>query len=208
MNQNKHQKSSIAAIILAAGASTRMGQPKQLLPYKRRTLLSHVINCVIASSCRIVIVILGANSDKIEPQIAQFPIIIVKNSDWNKGISSSIGCGVNYIQEKKLNINGVIFLTCDQPFISTKIIDQLIEANNLTNQSIIATHYEKTLGIPVLFSSSFFSELIELRGDNGAKKIINKYPELVKKIDFTQGKIDLDTVKDYQQLISKDDANP
>ena len=72
---------------------------------------------------------------------------------------------------------------------------------------IIATHYEKTLGIPVLFSSSFFSELIELKGDKGAKKIINKYPELVKKIDFTQGKIDLDTVEDYQQLISKDDAN-
>ena len=202
MKQNKDKKSSIAAIILAAGASRRMGQPKQLLPYQGQTLLSHAIQCAIASSCKIVIVILGAHVDKIEPQISQLPIKIVKNSNWNKGISSSIACGVSYIQEQDLNINGVVFLTCDQPLISTVIVDQLIEAHDLSNKPIIASQYENTLGIPALFSNSFFAELTELKADRGAKIIINKYPELVYPINFQLGAIDLDTLEKYQQFIA------
>ena len=181
-----------------------MGQPKQLLSYRGQTLLSNVIQCAIASSCSSVIVILGANADKIKPEIAQLPLTIVKNTQWYQGISSSIRCGITYIQNHFLNINGVVFLTCDQPFISTEIIEQLINTYNSTNKPIIASQYEKTIGIPALFSRSLFSQLMKLEGDHGAKKIINKYPYLVNKIDFPQGKIDLDTFEDYQQLIGFD----
>ncbi len=205
--KNKDNKSSIAAIILAAGASRRMGQAKQLLPYKGQTLLSHVINCAIASSCNSVIVILGANADQIEPEITSLAVKIVKNNTWNEGISSSIRCGIACVQEQDLNIDGVVFLTCDQPFISAEIIKQLIEAYDSTNKPIIASQYGKTLGIPVLFSRSFFSELMQLKGDFGAKKIIKKYPDLVSKIDFPQGNIDLDSLADYQEFISRDDLN-
>ncbi|MEM8675377.1 MAG: nucleotidyltransferase family protein [Cyanobacteria bacterium P01_G01_bin.67] len=204
MNKNKKGKNAIAAIILAAGASRRMGRPKQLLPYRGQTLLSYVTECAIASPCNSVIVILGANANKIEPEIAQLPIKIVKNLEWNEGISSSISCGITYIKEQSLNIDGVIILTCDQPFISPEVIEKLINTYNLTDKLMIASSYKETLGIPALFDRSLFSELMELKGDRGAKKIINKYPNLVHIIDFSQGEIDLDTFKDYQQLISRE----
>ncbi|MEM9510260.1 MAG: nucleotidyltransferase family protein [Cyanobacteria bacterium P01_E01_bin.35] len=204
MNKNKKGKNAIAAIILAAGASRRMGRPKQLLPYRGQTLLSYVTECAIASPCNSVIVILGANANKIEPEIAQLPIKIVKNLEWNEGISSSISCGITYIKEQSLNIDGVIILTCDQPFISPEVIEKLINTYNLTDKLMIASSYKETLGIPALFDRSLFSELMELKGDRGAKKIINKYPNLVHILDFSQGEIDLDTFKDYQQLISRE----
>ncbi|VEP18299.1 conserved hypothetical protein [Hyella patelloides LEGE 07179] len=207
MNKNKEKKTPVAAIILAAGASRRMGQPKQLLLYQGQTLLGYITKCATASSCSPVIVILGANANKIEPEIAQLPIKIVKNPQWNEGISSSIRCGIAYIKKQFLNIDGVVFLTCDQPFISAEIIDRLIDVYHSNNKLIIASQYEKTKGIPALFPRRFFSELIELKGDRGAKKIINKYPKLVDKIDFPQGEIDLDTFENYQHLISSDRTN-
>ena len=207
LNQNKDQKNSIATIILAAGASRRMGQPKQLLLYKEQTLLGYVTQCAISSECNPVIVILGANAEKIEPKIAQLPIKIVQNNNWNEGIASSIRCGISYIQNQYLNLDGVVFLTCDQPFISTELIEQLIDAHYSTNKPIIASQYGEILGIPALFSRSFFSALMQLQGDRGAKKIINQYPDLVYVINFPQGQIDLDTLENYQQLISMNDLN-
>ena len=194
-------KNSIAVIILAAGASRRMGKPKQLLPYRGQTLLSYVTKCALASSGSPVIVILGANADKIEPEINLLPVKIVKNTEWNEGISSSIRCGIAYIKEQFASINGVIFVICDQPFISAEIIDKLIDVYHSTNKPIIASQYGETIGIPALFARSFFSELMELNGDRGAKKIIKKYQDLVDKIDFPRGEIDLDTFENYQQLI-------
>lgn len=183
-----------------------MGQPKQLLPYQGQTLLSYVTKCAIASSCSSVIVILGANAKQIEPEIARLPVQIVKNLEWNEGVSSSIRCGIEYIKEQFLNIDGVVFLSCDQPFISPEVIEKLINTYNLTDKLMVASSYKETLGIPTLFDRSLFSELMELKGDRGAKKIINKYSNLVHIIDFPQGEIDLDTFKDYQQLISRDSS--
>ncbi|MGK7881857.1 MAG: NTP transferase domain-containing protein [Crocosphaera sp.] len=201
MNKNNDQKSSIAVIILAAGASRRMGQPKQLLPYKGQNLLNYITKCAIASLGNPVIVILGANVEKIELEIASLPVKLIKNNHWNEGISSSIRCGISYIQKQYLHIDGVVFITCDQPFISAKLIKQLIDAYYSTNKPIIASQYEETLGIPALFSHTFFPELMHLKGDRGAKKIINKYPDLVYVIDFPQGQIDLDTLENYQHFI-------
>lgn len=203
MNKNKDTKNFIAIILLAAGASRRMGQPKQLLLYQGQTLLKYITKCAIASLCNPVIVVLGANAEKIEPELASLPIKIIKNNQWNQGISSSIRCGINYIQKQYSNIDGVIFLTCDQPFVSAELIKQLIDTYHSTQKTIIASQYGNTLGVPALFSSIFFPALIKLQGDRGAKKIINQYPDLVYVIDFPQGNIDLDTLENYQQFIRK-----
>ena len=202
MNKNKEIKNTIAVIILAAGASKRMGQPKQLLPYKGETLLSYVTKIALNSECDRIIVILGANADKIEPEIARLPIKIVKNTEWNEGIASSIRCGIEYIREYFLDINGVIFLTCDQPFLSPEVIQGLIDVYNSTHKPIIASKYGQTLGIPALFERSLFSELMKLKGDRGAKKIIKKYPDLVSNVPFSQGRFDLDTIDDYDYLLN------
>ena len=156
MNKNKSAKNPIAVIILAAGASRRMGKPKQLLPYRGQTLLTYVTKCVLASSCSPVIVIVGANADKIEPEINQLPVQIVKNTEWNQGISSSILCGIAYLKERFSNIKAVVFVTGDQPFISAEIIERLINVYKSTNKPIIASQYGKTIGIPTLFARNFF----------------------------------------------------
>ncbi|CCQ54929.1 MAG: nucleotidyltransferase family protein [Crocosphaera sp.] len=201
MKTNKDIKRSIAVIILAAGASRRMGQPKQLLPYKGQALLNYITKCAIASLGNSVIVILGANSEKIEPEIASLPIKIIKNNHWHEGISSSLRCGISYLQKQDFPPDGVVFLTCDQPFVSDELLEQLIDAYYSTNKPIIASKYGDTLGIPALFSHTFFPALMKLQGDRGAKKIINKYPDLVYVIDFPQGNIDLDTLENYQHFI-------
>lgn len=182
-----------------------MGQPKQLLPYRGQTLLGYVLQCALASSCSRVIVVLGANADKIEPEIEQFPIEIVKNSEWARGISSSIRCGASYIQEKFPNTNGIIFLACDQPFISADAIEQLIKLYSKSGKPIIASQYKTTRGIPALFGRSFYSDLTQLQGDQGAKQIIQKQLDQVATVNFPKGEIDLDTPTQYQQLISEKD---
>ena len=200
---NKH---SVVSIILAAGASRRMGQPKQLLPYRGQTLLSYVIQCSLTASCSAVIVVLGANADEIEPSIERFPVKIIRNSDWSQGIGSSIRYGVEYTREQSFdfsNINGMIFLVCDQPLISTRVIEQLIGCYDKQNQSIIACCYNQTIGTPALFDRSFYSELVKLKGDQGAKKIILKYRDQVTTIRFPDGEIDLDTFAEYQQFVSE-----
>ena len=191
---------SVSAIILAAGASRRMGRPKQLLPYRGQTLLGHIIQCVLVSSCSPVIVVLGAHADKITPTIEHFSIEIVNNSDWLQGMSSSIQCGLNYLRDRF--IEGVIFLACDQPFISTEIIEQLINLHTQSDKPIIASQYGEIIGVPALFARSVCPELMQLKGDVGAKSIIQKNRDRVATIKFNGGEIDLDTLAEYQQLIA------
>ncbi|GAX40591.1 4-diphosphocytidyl-2C-methyl-D-erythritol synthase [Tolypothrix sp. NIES-4075] len=188
---------TIGIIILAAGASTRMGKPKQLLPYQGRSLLRHITEVAIASKNQPVIVVLGANAEIIKPEICQLPVQIVENLQWASGMSSSIQAGVNALGQ---NVEAVAIALCDQPFVSVQVINQLVEAYRLTNKAIVACEYANTLGVPALFHHSFFSELMTLKQGEGAKQIIKKYINQVTSIPFLQGKIDIDTPDDYEQL--------
>ena len=178
-----------------------MGQPKQLLSYQGETLISYVAKCAIASSANLVITILGANAEQIEKNISSFPVTILKNHVWNEGISSSIRCGISYVEKYFSEIKAVIFLTCDQPFISSDFIDKIIDCYDADSQPIIASKYATTIGIPVLFPRILFPEIMQLKGDRGAKKIIERYRDRVQTIKFTRGEIDLDTFQDYQSFL-------
>lgn len=193
-------ESNIAIIILAAGASTRMGTPKQLLPYHGRSLLSQTIESAIASVCKPVVVVLGANAVQIRSEINAASITIVENPDWHLGISSSIRRGILSLTANSQAIDAAIITVCDQPFLSTEIINHLVTAYYSTKKPIIACQYADTLGVPVLFSHIFFSELAVLSEDVGAKKLIKTHSKEVFSIPFPLGAIDIDTPKDYQQL--------
>jgi molybdenum cofactor cytidylyltransferase len=193
-------ESNIAIIILAAGASTRMGEPKQLLPYQGRSLLSHTIESAITSVCHPLILVLGANAENIRSQISEPTIKIVENSDWYLGMSSSIRCGIVSLLNNSQTIDAVVITVCDQPFLSAEIINDLVAAYNSTRKPIIACQYADTLGVPVLFNHIFFSELASLSEDVGAKKIIKTHHQDVFSIPFPLGIIDIDTPQDYQKL--------
>lgn len=194
---------SIGVVILAAGASTRMGTPKQLLPYGETNLLCHTIDVALESVCRPVIVVLGAYFAQIKLTIEQLPVHIVENTDWQKGIGTSIRAGILALQQIEPNAQAVIITLCDQPFISVSTIAQLIDAYHLTHQPIVVSEYADTIGVPALFDRILFSELIALNASQGAKQVMQRHDRAVLKIRFAGGAIDLDTPEDYQRLISE-----
>ncbi|MEH1913228.1 nucleotidyltransferase family protein [Nostoc sp.] len=197
-----NEKSTIAIMILAAGASTRMGTPKQLLLYQGRSFLKCITEIAIASVCQPVVVVLGANAEQIHPHIKQLPVRVVKNSDWACGMSTSIKSGIELLNNLPQKIEAVVITLCDQPFVSPQIINQLVDTYYSTKKPIIACEYGNTLGVPALFSQTFFSELATLKETSGAKKVINNNLNEVFSIPFPLGDIDIDTPKDYEQLLS------
>ena len=205
-SQIKSTESTIAIIILAAGASTRMGKPKQLLPYQGCSLLRHTIETAMASVCKPVVVVLGANAQQIYSEVKQPSVTVVENPDWNLGMGSSIRRGILSLGTCYETIDAAVITVCDQPFISTEVINHIVAAYHATGKPIVACKYADTLGVPVLFKHRFFSELATLDETVGAKKLINKYYNEVCSIPFPLGVIDIDTPRDYQQLQKNQDG--
>lgn len=193
---------AIGIIILAAGASTRMGQPKQLLSVPHTSLLRQTVEAALGSQCQEVVVILGAHAESIRPTIAQLPIQIVENTQWVEGIGSSIRAGVQAIQTLSKLIDATIITTCDQPFLTSELFNQLIEAYRTSLKPIIACEYAGTVGIPALFDVRFFSELLSLQGDRGAKKLLMAHQDEVGCVPFPEGAIDLDTPEQVTQFLT------
>ncbi len=192
--------SNIGLIILAAGASTRMGTPKQLLPFRGRSFVRHMAEVAIASVCQPIAVVLGANAERMKPEISQLPVQIVENKQWAEGMSSSIRVGLEAQLAMNQNLGAVAIALCDQPFVSSQTLDRIVEAYYSTGKPIITSEYVGTLGVPVLFSRTLFSELMALKSNEGAKQLIKKHIHEVCSVPFPEGAIDIDTPEDYEQL--------
>lgn len=185
-------------IILAAGSSSRLGKPKQNLVFKGKTLLQRTIETAIASVCNPIVVVLGGNAEVIEPNIKNYAVNITHNPDWAEGMSSSIRKGVSAMLKIEPNIQSVILMLCDQPFTDTYLLNHLIMANG--KDGITGCAYNDTIGPPVLFDAVYFTDLLSLKGHEGAKKVIHKYRDKVGEILFQHGSIDIDTIEDFEKL--------
>lgn len=193
---------NIGLIILAAGQASRMGKPKQLLTYQGSSLVSHAVKTGLNSNCEPVIVVLGAYKEQIKPEIDKLPVQTVENSDWETGMSSSIRAGVNAINQSNSDLDSVIIALADQPLISEAVFNQLIKEYRDTKNKIIAAAYDDIVGVPALFDKNFFSELMNIEGDRGAKALIRKYRDEVLTIPIPEAAIDIDTKDDYQKLLN------
>ena len=189
---------NIGIVILAAGASKRMGTPKQLLDLGGTTLLRRTVEVALATEFRPVVVVLGANKTQIAPQIIDLPVTIIENPKWEEGMSTSVKMGLVglYMTEKKLD--AAMVLVCDQPHISVQLLTSMAKVQALTNKKIVACQYEGQLGVPVLFEREMFTELLDFQGDKGARFLLHKFPEQTARVRFDLGNIDLDTPQDYQ----------
>ncbi len=185
---------------MAAGSSSRLGTPKQLLPYKEQNLLQHSLKQAIQSNARLVVVVLGANADQIADTIKGTHAVISVNNQWQQGMASSICTGLNALTEQIPDLDAAIFMVCDQPYVTSIFINKMIERRQQSRKQIIASRYENSAGIPALFGAELFTEILALRGETGAKKIIQKDTGRVGYLDFEKGGIDIDTPEDYQQL--------
>lgn len=197
----------IGIVILAAGASNRLGKPKQALVFQGETLLKRAVQTALASDCRPVIVVLGANAEILKPEIEEFEVEIVENFDWRDGIGISIQTGLKKLLEICPDASGAVLTVCDQPFVSADLILRLTKTFRATDAPIVACAYKNTIGVPALFSPRFFSELIALKADNGAKKIIYEHLENVIEISFEAGATDVDTEQDYLNLVKRKTEN-
>jgi molybdenum cofactor cytidylyltransferase len=185
-------------IILAAGSSSRLGQPKQNVIYRGQTLLQRAIETALASICEPVIVVLGSNAASIVPTIQESPINIVQNADWADGIASSIRSGINELKKNEPSVTSVVLMLCDQPFVDTHHLNLLIMAKS--KSGIVACSYDDTTGVPALFDVIYFDELAALKGHEGARKLLLKYADVVTSIPLPLGNIDIDTVEDLERL--------
>jgi molybdenum cofactor cytidylyltransferase len=191
----------IAAILLAAGASTRMGRPKQLLPFRGRSLLVHAAETAIASGCHPIIVVLGAYLDRIRGDLETLPVHVAENPDWETGMGSSVRTGIQSLMAAAPDIEAAILLLCDRPFVSVRSIHRLVAAYRSTDRPIVASGYNETIGVPALFHQTLFPELLRLQGMQGAKSVIERYPAQIVPIEFPQEAIDLDTPEDYSRIL-------
>jgi len=183
---------------LAAGSSGRLGQPKQNLIYNGKTLLQRSVEEALATGCRPVIVVLGANKDVIEPTIAGTEADIAYNDNWQEGMSSSIRTGITHLQKTHAKISSVILMLCDQPFVTSELLKQLIQVN--PPQGITACAYSQAVGPPVFFDSHYFSELLLLKGNEGAKQLMLRHEVHITTVPFLAGSIDIDTMDDFERL--------
>lgn len=185
-------------IILAAGSSSRLGQPKQNLIFKGQTLLQRAIQAALRVNCGPVIVVLGGNADLIRPKLENLKVDIVFNDDWQEGMSSSIRSGIQHHQTDQPKITSVILMLCDQPFVNEDILQKLIAAGK--PGAIIASGYNDTMGPPAFFDGCYFPELLTLKGNEGAKHLMLKHKEKVITVPFDLGSIDIDTAEDFERL--------
>lgn len=190
-----------AIVVLAAGMSSRLGSPKQLLAYKGKSLLQRAADAALQTSMRPVIVVVGANSDAVKKEMEGMNLEVAENEGWEEGMAASLRCGLATLLKMKPGADGIIFMVCDQPYITKSLLASLLEAQNETGLPIVASSYEDKLGTPALFHKSFFAELMELKGDTGAGKLIKQHEDLVTTIAFPKGNIDIDTIRDYEVLI-------
>lgn len=192
----------VSAVILAAGGSSRLGQPKQLLSFQGESLLRRAVRAALEAGCRCVTVVAGDARDRIEIELRGTPAAIVENLEWQRGIGTSVRCGLRHLLISRPDIDAVVLLACDQPFLDAGVIASLIARRESSGKPIVASSYAGTLGIPALFHRSCFESLLALPDDSGAKALIESRSADVAQMEFEQGAIDIDTPGDFEGLTS------
>jgi molybdenum cofactor cytidylyltransferase len=197
----------IGAVILAAGGSSRFGQPKQL--FRGRSLVRRIIDAACEAGCSPVVVVTRSEDEKLHSESDRAGVVIVQNHQWSRGIGSSIRCGIEALTNCSRDIAASVLLVCDQPAVDARVIQSLIALRETTRKSIVASSYADTVGVPALFTRCIFEELLSLGDKAGAKSIVLRSRERVASLSFPEGQIDIDTWEDWEKLngglLSEDD---
>lgn len=189
----------IGALLLAAGGSSRLGQPKQLLKFKGRSLVRRAAEALVGSGCEPVVVVLGAEIERSTDEIAGLSLTICVNEEWQTGMSSSIKAGLRELLNIEPGLDAVLITLCDQPNVTADMLRRFLSQFRLDRASIIAAHYGETVGVPALFSSELFDELFQLEGDKGARDLIRRQNG-VQTINLESAAFDIDTSNDVKSF--------
>ena len=209
-----------AAIILAAGSSSRMGggRHKLLLPLDERPVLAHVIDAALASRARPVVVVLGHRAGQVRAEVAAYlarpGVIVVENPDYLQGMSTSMHVGLATLVEgtyqgvgqqerSQAGVDSALIMLGDQPLITAQVIDALISARKASGKRIVAALYGGKRGNPTLFAASLFGELMEVTGDEGGRRVLERHREEVESVELgdAAASFDVDTWEAYQEVV-------
>jgi molybdenum cofactor cytidylyltransferase len=186
----------VAAVVLAAGASSRLGRAKQLLDLGGRSLVRHAVEVASAAGCSRIFVVVGAHAESVRATLTGLGAETVENPEWREGIASSLRRGISALPDE---IDAAIVLLCDQPAVSPALLETLIATQRETRRAIVACRWDDAVGPPALFLRERFPALLALSGDRGARSILEREGDRVALVDFPEGAFDVDTPEDWER---------
>jgi len=189
-------------VVLAAGRSSRLGRPKQLVSKEGYTLLRRALTAACDAGLGPVYAILGSDAESMKTELAGLPAKAVVNDRWEEGIASSIRCGLHRARSDNPGTDGILVMVCDQPAVEADTLRKLAAIRNQAYAPLAACSYGDTLGTPALFHHSLFAELQTLQGDAGAKRVIETHRDDAVFLDFPEGVTDIDTEADCYAWLS------
>ncbi|QNM84645.1 nucleotidyltransferase family protein [Polaribacter pectinis] len=197
---------NIAVLVLAAGKSSRMKAIKQLVKINGKTLLDITLEKAKSVFPNDVFCVLGGNSDKIKNEITTKNITFINNAGFKRGLSSSIVTGIEFLKKNNFNYNVIFILLADQPCIEIEYLKSMVRLYKESPSKIVASNYKTKYGVPAIFPEKFFSELLLIEEDKGAKELMNNKNNDVICSEFKTNLIDIDTEEDlilFKKSISK-----
>lgn len=192
----------VAAVLLAAGGSRRMGQTKQLLPIDGQPMVRRVAQTVCEVGLAQVVAVVGAEGERVARALAGLDLEIVHNPAWERGMSTSVRAGIEALRPE---IGAALLVLADQPALTAGALRILVEAFRASGAPIVAPYYRGRRGNPVLFARSLFAELSRVEGDQGGRAILARYEQDVERVDVDDDAIllDVDTRQEYEDLCSE-----
>lgn len=199
--------SACASIVLAAGASSRLGSPKQMLRLGGETLLQRTARLAAEAGCSPNLIVLGAHAKALQPEVAGDEFTVLENPGWQEGMGSSIRVAIEKVLKMPEVPAAVLLLVCDQPELSANLLRALLALHDGKPAAIAASRYGGILGVPAVFGARYFGELAKLSGERGARSVISRHPQHVMRLDFAGGEFDIDLPEDAVKLRRIDDES-
>jgi molybdenum cofactor cytidylyltransferase len=193
----------IAAIVLSAGESRRMGSPKALLPIKGTTFIEEIVSSLKATKVAKIIVVLGHNPEQVKSKVESLSVSVVINPDYLKGQLSSLIAAIRSLQADAAKVDGVLVHLVDHPFISRSVVNEMIDSFFKSKKLIVIPTHKGKRGHPVLLSSRLFPELLNAPLDQGANTVVRAHRDETLELE-TDDKgviIDIDTPDEYRQNV-------
>jgi molybdenum cofactor cytidylyltransferase len=205
VKESAENQRAVAGLLLAAGASQRMGRPKQLLPYRGRSLLRHAAETALAAGCSPLVIVTGALHEELMAEVSGLPVEVVHNPEWQQGMGSSIQVGMQLLEAlpAAAKAASVMMTLTDQPLVTAVLLRTLLTVRKATHAPAVATSYANTVGVPALFGREVWQQLKELPAQAGAKKLLDKLGDEVVTVPFPAAAVDVDTPAQYQALVQQ-----
>jgi molybdenum cofactor cytidylyltransferase len=196
-DSKQNDVSNVAGVILAAGESKRFPEPKQLLKWRGEALVWHVVRAALEGGLSPVIVVTGANGDKVRKALGDESVEFVNNVDWASGQSSSMKVGLESVRDR---VEAAVMLLADMPRVDAALVRALVEAHRESDATIVAPRFGGRRGNPVLFTKDAFRDLLAIEGDRGGRKLIGSLPTAW--VEWDESILeDIDIPADYERLL-------